>query len=73
MTVTSTDPADTAGVTAVIDVGEFTTNDVASWLPNQTLVILVKFVPLIVTLVPPAVVPLLMASPVTVGTETGVV
>jgi hypothetical protein len=61
--------ADSGGETAVIDVDEFTTNDAAAVLPKLTPVAPVKLVPVMVTLVPPAVVPDVGLTAVTVGAE----
>jgi hypothetical protein len=66
LTLTSTAP-DPAGDTAVTDVGEFTFTPVAAAVPNLTVVALLKFVPLIVTVLPPAVGPVFGLTPVTVG------
>jgi hypothetical protein len=55
ITVTFTSPVP-AGVVAVISVALFTVN-VASVVPNFTVVAPVKFSPVIVTVVPPPVVP----------------
>jgi hypothetical protein len=52
----------------VIDVAEFTVNEVAAVEPNSTAVAPVKAVPVIVTDVPPATGPLLGLSVVTAGT-----
>ena len=57
VTRTSTAPAACAGVVAVIWVAEFTVYDVAAVPPNVTEVAPVRSVPVIVTIVPPAVVP----------------
>jgi hypothetical protein len=66
-TVTITAPALPAGVVAVIWVPLTTTTLVAAAGPNVTVAPTVKFVPVIVTAVPPAVVPLFGLTPVTVG------
>ena len=66
-TVTSTFPGVCCGATAVIDVAEFTTNDDADIPPNNTWVARLNPVPLMVTLVPPAVEPLLVVRLVTWG------
>ena len=58
VTVTSTVPAVPAGAVAVTDVAVFTVKVVALVAPNFTAVAPAKFVPVIVTLVPPAVGPL---------------
>src|SRR4029079_7441121 len=54
--VMSTVPAACARDVAVIDVAVFTVNDVAAVPPNETAVAPVNPVPVIATLVPPAVV-----------------
>src|SRR5436190_10532671 len=66
-------PADSAGVTAVMEVDEFTVNDAAATLPNITPLTFVKFVPMMTTCGPPAVVPFVIPRPVTAGGLTGVV
>jgi hypothetical protein len=55
---------------AVIDVLLTTTPLVAAALPNVTVAPATKFVPVIVTAVPPAVVPLFGLTLVTVGVAT---
>jgi hypothetical protein len=70
MTVTVTAPALPAGVVAVICVALATTTLVAAALPNVTVAPEAKFVPVIVTDVPPAVVPLFGLTLVTVGEAT---
>ena len=75
VTVASTVPAPSAGEVAVIEVVLFTVKLVAAVAPKFTAVTPVKFVPVIVTTVPPAVGPLVGLIPVTVGgekTETAV-
>ena len=69
VTMMSTVPAGTAGDVAVIDVAELTVTLVAGCpVPNSTVVApTTKFVPVIVTEVPPATGPALGAMPVTVG------
>jgi hypothetical protein len=57
-TMMSTVAAAWGGETAVIDVLELTVNDAAGTPPKLTPVAPVKFVPVMVVLVPPAVVPL---------------
>jgi len=69
VTVTSTAPVP-AGATAVICVAELTANDVAGVAPNETAVAPVKFVPVIVTIVPPAAGPDVGESDVTDGVCT---
>ena len=66
VTVTSVVPVP-AGDVAVMEVALLTVNDVALVAPNFTAVAPVKFVPVMVTDVPPAVGPLAGLSPVTVG------
>jgi len=70
VTITVTAPAECAGVVAVIDVLLTTTTVVAAVPPNVTVAPLAKFVPVIVTPVPPAVDPLFGLTPVTVGVPT---
>jgi len=67
VTVMSIVPALPAGVVAVIDVALFTVKLVAFVAPNFTAVAPVKFVPVIATLVPPALGPLVGLTDVTVG------
>jgi len=67
LTVTVTAPAAFAGVVAVIVVLFVTTTLVADAVPNVTVAPDVKFIPLIVTLVPPEVGPLFGDMEVTVG------
>ena len=67
VTVTLTVPADSAGEVAVIDVAELTVTAVAVTVPNFTVAEEVKFVPVIVTVVPPDVKPLVGLTPVTEG------
>ena len=67
LTVTSTVPADSAGEVAVIEVVELTTTPVPATVPNFTPVTPLKPVPVMVTLVPPAVNPEVTVRPVTVG------
>ena len=57
VTATSFAPAAPAGVTAVIDVSLTTTTLVAGLTPTVTLLAPVKFVPVMVIAVPPAVDP----------------
>ena len=66
-TVTSTWPAVWAGAVAVIDVEEVTWNEVATEVPNITEETFVKFVPVMVTEVPPPVLPEVGPTPLTVG------
>jgi hypothetical protein len=70
VTVTVTAPALPAGVVAVIVVLFTTTTFVADALPKLTVAPLAKLVPVIVTAVPPAVVPLLGLMFVTVSGAT---
>jgi hypothetical protein len=67
VTVTVAAPAVPAGVVAVMVVLLLTTTFVAAADPNVTVAPVTKFVPVIVTAVPPAVVPLLGLTLVTVG------
>jgi len=67
VTVTSTVPAASAGETAVIDVALFTVKLAAAVPPNVTAVAPVRFVPVIVTVVPPVVGPLFGLMAVTAG------
>ena len=61
-------PAGTvAGVVAVIDVALFTVMPVAGWPPKVTAVAPVKALPVIVTVVPPSVVPELGDTALTMG------
>ena len=66
VTVTATVPVP-AGELAVIDVAELTVTEPAAVPPNLTVSPDAKPVPVIVTLVPPAVGPLVGAMPDTVG------
>jgi len=66
VTVTSMVPLP-GGAVAVMLVADTTVNDEAAVEPNDTPVAPVKFVPVIVTLVPPAVGPAAGVSDVTVG------
>src|SRR4029079_14214512 len=68
--VTLTAPAACAGVTAVIDVELATVTLVAAVPPIVTVAPVAKFVPVIVTFVPPAVVPAVGEIAVTVGGAT---
>jgi hypothetical protein len=70
VTVMSTRPAAPAGETAVMEVALFTVKLVAAVAPNFTADAPVKFVPVIVTLVPPAADPLFGLTDVTVGAGT---
>lgn len=67
VTVTVTAPALPAGVVAVIEVLLTTTTFVAAAEPNVTVAPAAKFVPVMVTAVPPAVDPLFGLTLVTVG------
>ena len=66
-TVISTVPLP-AGETAIIDAGLLTVNEVAGVAPNLTAVAPVKFVPVMVIVVPPAAGPKFGEMEVTVGT-----
>ena len=70
VTVVSTVPAPSAGVTAVIWVGELTENDVAAALPNFTALAPLNPVPVMVTEVVPEVGPSVGLIPLTVGAGT---
>jgi hypothetical protein len=70
VTATVTEPAACAGVVAVIVVLFVTTTFVAAVPPNVTVAPAAKFVPVIVTAVPPAVVPLFGLTLPTLGTAT---
>jgi hypothetical protein len=70
VTTTSTSPAACAGVVQKIFVELFTTTFVAATPPNVTVAPLSKFVPRIVTEVPPEVEPLVALIDVTVTTFT---
>jgi hypothetical protein len=65
-------PAECAGDVAVIDVALLTVKVVAAVAPKSTAVAPVKFVPVMVTDVPPAAGPLLGLTFVTVGAATNV-
>jgi hypothetical protein len=70
-TVRSTVPAARGGLTAVKVFGDCTTMPVAGVVPNFTVVpTLVKSDPVIVTVVPPAVDPMLGVADITCGTAT---
>jgi hypothetical protein len=71
-TVTSTVPAAWAGETATICVAEMTLKEAAARVPNDTPVAALKFVPVIETTVPPAVLPDVVARLVTVGADAAV-
>jgi hypothetical protein len=67
VTVTVTAPAAPAGVVAVIWVALTTTTLVAAAVPNVTVAPVAKFVPVMVTAVPPAVDPVFGDTLLTVG------
>jgi hypothetical protein len=67
VTATVTAPVLPAGVVAVIELLLTTTTFVAAALPNVTVAPVAKFVPVIVTAVPPKVDPLLGLTLPTVG------
>jgi len=73
LTVTVTEPAEFAGVVAVIVVLLATVTFVAAAVPNVTVAPETKLVPVMVTLVPPTVVPVFGETPVTVGVGTAYV
>ena len=68
VTVTFTVPADSAGDVAVIEVAELTVTAVPVTVPNITVAPVAKFVPVMVTLVPPVVGPEVGLMAVTAGT-----
>jgi hypothetical protein len=70
VTVTVTGPALPAGALAVMVVLFTTTTLVATPAPNVTVAPVAKFVPVIVTAVPPAANPLFGDTPLTVGIAT---
>jgi hypothetical protein len=70
VTTTSTAPAAVAGGVVAVIVVEFTTVAVAALPPKVTVAPVAKFVPPIVTEVPPACGPLFGATDVTVGCTT---
>jgi hypothetical protein len=70
VTVTDTAPALPAGVVAVIVVLLAMTTFVAAAAPNVTVAPVAKFVPVIVTAVPPSVDPVLGLTLLTVGGAT---
>jgi hypothetical protein len=70
VTVTVTAPALPAGVAAVIWVPLTTTTLVAAVAPNLTVAPAAKFVPVIVTAVPPAAGPVFGDTALTVGATT---
>ena len=70
VTLTVTAPAVPAGVVAVICVALTTTTLVAVVVPNVTVAPVAKFVPVIVTAVPPAAGPLFGETLLTVETVT---
>ena len=72
VTVTSTGPADPAGEVAVMEESEFTMKLVAGVEPKLTAVAPVKRVPVMVTLVPPAVGPELGLTLATLVTVEGI-
>jgi hypothetical protein len=67
VTVMSTAPEDSAGEVAVIEVALVTVKLVAAIDPNLTALAPVRFVPVIVTLVPPPNAPAVGLTAVTVG------
>jgi hypothetical protein len=67
VTVMSTVPAVSAGLTAVIWVEELTVKLAAAVVPNSTPVAPVRLEPVMTTVVPPAVVPTVGVTPDTVG------
>ena len=69
VTVTSTVPAAPGGATALISVWPRTEKLVAGVPPKETALALLRFVPVIVTTLPPAVGPELGLSEPTVGPD----
>ena len=67
VTVTSTVPALPAGAVAVTEVADLTVNEAAAVAPKLTAEALVRLVPVMVTVVPPAVGPALGLTEVSVG------
>ena len=67
VTITSTVPADSAGEVAVMEVVLTTVTPVAATVPNFTVLPALKLVPVMVTVVPPVVGPVLGVTLVTVG------
>jgi hypothetical protein len=67
VTETVTVPAAWAGVVAVTFVGDVTCTAVAAEEPNVTVVVPVRWVPVMVTFVPPVVEPEVGVTEVTVG------
>jgi len=65
-------PAEPADVVQVTEVDVLALNGVHALPPMVTTLALVRLVPVMVTLVPPAVVPLVGLIAVTVGADTGV-
>ncbi len=72
VTVISTVPVANAGAVAVICVSESTVNAAAAVVPNLTAVAEVKPLPVMLTMVPPAVVPVLVPILVMVGVVAAV-
>ena len=70
-TVTSTVPVPT-GAIAVIEISLATINDTAGVAPKLTAVVLVKPVPVMVTLVPPKMLPTVGDIELTVGEEVAI-
>jgi hypothetical protein len=70
VTVISTVPAASVGEVAVMVVEFTTVNPLAATVPKLTAVAPVKFVPVMVIPVPPAVLPDAGVTPVTVGAGT---
>jgi hypothetical protein len=67
VTVTSTVPAACGGAMAVMEVSLLTVKLSAATEPKLTAVAAVKPLPLMVTVVPPPLLPLLVSRPVTLG------
>ena len=70
VTLTSTEPAIWGGVVTVTCVAESTVKVLAAVVPNVTPLTFVKFVPVIVTQIPPFVAPAFRLIALTVGAGT---
>ena len=69
VTVMLLDPADPAGEVTVIEVGDTSVTFVAEVVPNLAVAPLMKLVPAMVTVVPPAMGPAIGVTPVIVGID----
>jgi hypothetical protein len=72
VTVMSKVPNGSGGATALMDVSDTIVKEVAGVVPNSTSLAPVKPLPVMVTLAPPTVVPLLGVTPVTAATAAKV-